>query len=143
MSDAWKIAGPGASITVRILTRENPDTKNVYRANWLTCELELDIQPFTGRFKTSFTTQEFFKFWTGLRMMLSSLQGDAVFGSGDEALQVTIRIEKTGRALVTATTRVHAQSKTTVSFSFETDQTHLGETGKELEAVISQYPIIV
>jgi len=141
MSLAWKIAGQGASITVNIVTRESPDTKNLYRANGLTCDVELDVPPFTGRFKASYTTQEFFRFWTGLRMTLSSSKGDAVFGSDVDALQVTVGIEATGRALVKGITR--AQSKTTVSFSFESDQTHLNKTCKELEAVITQYPIIV
>jgi hypothetical protein len=143
MSLEWKIAGQGASITVNILTRESPDMKNVYRGNWLTCEVDLDVQPFTGRFKASYTTQEFFKFWTRLRMVLSSSKGEAVFGSDEDSLQVTVSIEATGRGLVKGTTRVHPQSKTTVSFSFETDQAFLNKTCKELEAVITQYPIIV
>jgi len=141
MSLAWKIAGQGASISVNIITRESPDTKNVYRANWLACEVELTVPPMTGRFKASYTTQEFFKFWTGLSTVLSSSKGEAVFGSGEDALQITVGIDATGRALVKGITR--AQSKTTVSFSFESDQTHLNKTCKELEAVITQYPIIV
>jgi len=143
MSLAWKIAGQGASITVNIITRESPDTKNVYRANGLTCEVELDVPPFTGRFKASYTTQEFFRFWTGLSMVLSSSKGEAVFGSDEDTFQVTVSIEARDRGLVKGTTRVHAQSKTTVSFSFETDQTYLNKTCKDLEAVITQYPIIV
>jgi hypothetical protein len=141
MSIAWKIAGQAASITVNIITRESPETKNVYRANSLTCEVELDVPPFTGGFKASYTTQEFFKFWTGLSMVLSSSKGEAVFGSEENALQIAVGIDATGRGLVKGTTR--AQSKTTVSFSFETDQTALSKTCKELEAVITQFPIIV
>ena len=128
MSLAWKIAGQGASITVKIITRESPDTKNVYGGNWLTCEVELDVPPFTGRFKASYTTQEFFRFWTGLSMALSSSKGDVVFGSDVDALQVTVGIEATGRGLVKGITR--GQSKTTVSFSFESDQTYLNKTCK-------------
>jgi len=143
MSLAWKIAGQGASITVNIITRESPDTKNVYRANGLTCEVELDVPPFTGRFKAAYTTQEFFRFWTGLSMVLSSSKGEAVFGSDEDAFQVTVGIEAKGRGLVKGTTRVDAQSKTTVTFSFDTDQAHLNKTCKEIEAVITQYPIIV
>jgi len=143
MSLAWKIAGQGASITVNIITRENPDTKNVYGGNRLACEVELAVPPFTGRFKASYTTQEFFKFWTGIRTVLSSSKGEAVFGSDEDALQMTVSIEATGRGLVKGTTRVHDRSHPTVSFSFESDPTDLSKACKELEAVISQYPIVV
>lgn len=143
MSIAWKIAGQGASMKVNIIARESPDTKNVYRANGLTCEVELAVPPFTGRIKAAYTTQEFFRFWTGLSMVLSSSKGEAVFGADEDALQVTVSIEGKGRGLVKGTTRVDAQTKTTVSFSFETDQTYLNKTCKELEAVITQFPIIV
>jgi hypothetical protein len=143
MSLAWKIAGPGASITFNIITRESPDMKNVYRGNWLTCEVELALPPMTGRFKASYTTQELFKFWTGLSMVLSSSKGEAGFGSDEDALQMTVNIEAPGRALVKGTTRVHDRPHPTVSFSFEIDPAALSKTCKELEAVISQYPIIV
>ena len=143
MSIAWKIAGQGASITVNIITRENPDTKNVYGGNRLACEVGLDVPPFTGQFNASYTTQEFFKFWTGLSMVLSSSKGEAVFGSVDDPLQVTIGIEPSGRAVVKTTARGHGPGNPTVSFSFESDQRYLSKTCKELEEVISQYPIIV
>jgi hypothetical protein len=143
MSIAWKIAGAGASITVNIISRENPDMKNVYRGNWLTCEVELAVPPFTGQFKASYTTQELFKFWTGLSMVLSSSKGDAVFASDEDVLQITVSIDPTGRGLVKGTTRVHDRSNPTVTFSFESDATDLNKTCKELEAVITQFPIIV
>ena len=143
MSIAWKIAGQEASITVNIITRENPDTKNVYGGNRLACEVELAVQPFTGQFNASYTTQEFFKFWTGLSTVLSSSKGDAVFGSVDDPLQITISIEPSGRAVVKTTARGRDPGKPTVSFSFESDQRYLSKTCKELEAVIAQYPIVV
>jgi len=143
MSIAWKIAGQGASVTVNIISRENPDMKNVYRGNWLTCEVELAVPPFTGRFNASYTTQDLFKFWTGLSMVLSSSKGEAVFGPDEGPLEITVSIEAKGRALVKGTTRAQDRSNPTVSFSFESDPAALGKTCKELEAVITQFPIIV
>jgi hypothetical protein len=143
MSIAWKIAGQGASITVNIITRESPVMKNVYSGNWLTCEVELAVTPVTGRFKASYTTQAFFKFWTGLNMILSSSKGEAVCGSDEDPLQMTVSIDPTGRGLIKGTTRLHDRSYPTVSFSFESDPSALNKTCKELEAVITQFPIIV
>jgi hypothetical protein len=88
--------------------------------------------------------QSCLRFFDDLNEALHSLRGTAVFITLESGLKLEITFKAAGHADVFGTLQSQlavAPSRTTLDFSFETDQSFLSQTVEGLRAVIQQFPV--
>ena len=141
MSLKLPINGHGASISIEVSGYERPSAQNVHDANWLKCSVALNLGYFTADYLATFETSDFVRFRDGLKIVLSTMSGAASFVTCEGALNCTIEMAPTGTARIKGVAQVHAHTTATLSFSFETDQSFLAETLREVEGVIREFPM--
>lgn len=142
MSFVMEISGQGARLTVEVLGYENPSAQNASDANWLSCNVAIKVLESTvlANFPASFTTYDFIQFRQELSTILSNLRGSATFVTDEEALRLSVEIGSTGVARVDGVACVRGGPETTLSFSFDSDQSYLSQTVNGLEAIVVHFP---
>ena len=141
MSVNVEVAGEAAHVRIEVIGYENPAAENLSDANWLTCRVEVRVRGFEGRVDASFTTQEFAAFSRSLRSAVSDLKGEATFETDEDALRLDVKFNTTGKAAVTGTLHEPDRPRTTLTFSFESDQTFMRRTVDALNEVTRQFPV--
>jgi hypothetical protein len=141
MSNSIEIKGQGAGLTVMISGYERPDAENVHDANWLRCAASVAVREFSCKLEAAFTTYDFAEFEAQLDNVLSALKGKASFVTDEKALGLDVEFRNTGLAVVSGVVQVRGLPKAALSFSFETDQTFLRQTHRELRAAVQSFPV--
>jgi hypothetical protein len=108
---------------IEVLGYENPSAQHTSDANWLTCRVEIHVRSFSGEVDAAFTTQDFVEFARSLRFAVADVKGTAVFETDENALQLRVEFGHTGTARVSGTLREADRPQTSLTFSFESDQT--------------------
>ena len=140
MSVNVEIAGQAAHVGIEVLGYENPAAENVSDANWLTCRIEVRVRGFEGHIDAAFTTQDFAAFSRSLRSAVSDMKGEAAFETDEDALRLDVKFNTTGSVSVTGVLREPDRPRTSLAFSFESDQTFMRRTNNALEEVTHQFP---
>lgn len=135
------IKGSGGSILIEVLGYERPTESGGSDANWVNCRVDLSVIPFRGQYNASFTTQDFVDFHKELDAIVCGTISKAAFIGDEQSLSFEIEIGARGAAVVTGEACLLGQPKVAVKFSFETDQSYLQGSLKELAEVIKQYPV--
>jgi hypothetical protein len=143
MSLHASIKGHGASILIEVSGYERPATQDAYDANWLKCHVAINLGYFTGEYPAAFMTSDFVRFRDDLKKILSTMDGLASFETCEEALNCTIEMRGSGTARIQGGAQVQQSIAATLSFSFESDQSFVTQTMREVEAIIAQYPVRV
>jgi hypothetical protein len=143
MSPQVSIKGHGASISIEASGYERPIAQNVDDANWLKCRVTVNLGYFTGEYPGAFETSDFVRFRDGLEKILSTMGGMASFETCEEALNCTIEMRGSGTARIKGKAQIHQNVAATLSFSFESDQSFIAQTLREVEAIIAEYPVRV
>jgi len=89
-------------------------------------------------------TDDFVQFLAELDDALRLLKGTAVFATLEEGLKLEIIFKTAGHVDVFGSVRSQASfvpTRTTLSFSFESDQSFLSQTVDGLKAVVRQFPV--
>jgi hypothetical protein len=141
MSLQVSINGHGASISIEVSGYERLSAQDVSDANWLKCRVAVNLGCFTGDYPTAFETSDFVRFRDGLKTVLSATSGSASFLTCEEALSCTIEMKKNGTARIKGVAQAHGHTTSVLSFSFESDQSFLAKTLRELESVAEQFPV--
>ncbi len=84
-------------------------------------------------------TQDFSGFLEELRSVVSTLRGKAEFRALEDNLSVTIEMHKTGQCRLGGVL-TDRPGDTTLSFTFDSDQTYLSAALETLEEVVTRYP---
>lgn len=135
------IAGSGGSVTIEVIGYESPDAGNDSDANWLRSTVRVSVGPFAGDIEGSLTTQDFAYFERELSEMLRTLQGKATFQTDEDWLRVEVGMGSRGTATVSGVVKAESGSQASLRFSFETDQSYLGETKRALSEVANEFPV--
>ena len=135
------IAGSGGSISIEVIGYESPDAGNHSDANWLRSTVRVSVGPFAGDIEGSLTTQDFAYFERELSEMLRTLQGKATFQTDEDWLRVEVGMGSRGTATVSGVVKAESGSQASLRFSFETDQSYLGETKRALSEVANEFPV--
>ncbi|MBM5811370.1 MAG: hypothetical protein FJ191_05310 [Gammaproteobacteria bacterium] len=135
------IAGTGGSITIKVIGYENPAAGNDSDANWLRSTVRVSVGPFAGDIDGSLTTQDFAYFERELSEVLRTLQGQATFQTDEDWLRFEVGMGSRGTATVSGVVKAGGGSHASLRFSFETDQSFLGETNRALGAVAKDFPV--
>lgn len=140
MSVHVEIVGQAARLRIEVLGYENPSPQTPSDANWLSCRIEVVVGGFEGRVGASLTAQDFVVFHQALRSSVDALRKGAVFETDEDALRLNVEMRATGTAVITGILHDWGRA-TSLSFSFESDQTYLRQTVGMLGKVIRQYPV--
>jgi hypothetical protein len=141
LADSIEITGPGASVTIGVAGYENPVAVNPSDANWLSCTVLLQIGAFSGSLAASFTTHDFARLFGQFQAALSTLEGDVSFLTDEDMLRLNLKFEKTGLVQISGMAQEFGQGKAALTFSFETDQSFLTQTCRQLEKVTKKFPV--
>jgi hypothetical protein len=142
MPEQISICVDAGRLTIQVLGYENPAAENEDDANWLSCRLVLTVGPFHADLAVSFTTCDFPDFLRELKSAYTQLSGAASFQTLEDAVRLDIRVEPSGKAQVSGIVQVANEAQAALSFSYGSDQSFLGQTLQELEAVVQQFPTL-
>ncbi len=135
-----EVAGPGARCTIDVQGYENPAGQNVSDANWLSCRAAVRVGSFSAECPAAFSTQDFIEFYRGLCAVLRQAGGTACFQTDEEILSLSLDVKRTGTATISGALRLSGNPGAVLSFTFESDQTFLADTQRQLEALTRAFP---
>jgi hypothetical protein len=144
MTKTVEIRGHSGHIKIEVQGYERPEATDDDDANWLVASCNVVVGEFTCILRLSLVTSDFVQFLAQLEKAVGSLSGNATFATLEEGLQVEINFNCAGHADLFGRARsrislVPKQSE--LSFSFETDQSFLAQTLRELKGIVAQFPI--
>jgi len=142
MSDTINIRGHNARVTITIIGYERPDAADESDANWLSAEITCDAGDFTGSVATSLTTHEITALRDDLRRAMDALTGTVTFSPDEEALVLNLKFHVTGEASISGALQRRGEVSVALRFAFDSDQTFLTETLRELDAACNRSPIV-
>jgi tetratricopeptide (TPR) repeat protein len=97
--------------------------------------------PFSGSFRGNLTTYEFAKLRGQLAEAVERLSGRWTFESTESDIVLAVEFSPRGTATVSGLLRPNGSERTTLSFNFETDQTMLSETVRQLGELVVRLPV--
>ena len=136
------IAGEGCSLVLRVSGYERPQEQTGADANWLNAEVELRASTtgtFHARHNVALRTEQIVEFRDQLSSLLEALTGEAVLEHLEAQVGCTIKL-KNGVGELEAFVREEIGAELRVS-SARTDQSYLQETLRQMDSIVSAYPV--
>ena len=129
-------------VVITVLGREHPSAQDFDDGNWLVARVAVAAGAWSGECRASLRSEEFAALLAGVRELERTLRGEAAFAPLEPWL--TLRLEGDGLGHVTVSGRADDDVAigNKLHFHFELDQTYLGPLIKDLEAVMTEYPVI-
>jgi hypothetical protein len=144
MAKTMEIGGHGGHIKIDVRGYERPETSDEDDANWLVARCNVTVGEFSCILKLSLVTRDFAEFLAQLEKAVDSLNGAATFTTLEEGLHLEIKFNHAGHADLFGRARSQTSlvpDQSVLSFSFETDQSFLARTVRELKGIVKQFPI--
>lgn len=135
-----EVAGHGSSVTIQVEGFERPEALDESDANWLSATVIARIGTFTANVTASITTSDLARFANALQSTLDNLSGEAVFDPEEEALRIAITFLPNGGARVYGQVRSQRPREACLTFDFDSDQSFLTATLRDLNALATSYP---
>ncbi|HYB61554.1 MAG TPA: hypothetical protein VEH50_08755 [Methylomirabilota bacterium] len=143
MSKAMEIRGHGGRVRIEVYKYERQETSNLDDSNWVVTQCTVNVGEFSCVLNLSLVTSDFVRFAAQLEEGVRSLQGSAEFTTLEEGIRLEVTFTSAGHAHLIGRARSQVAlvpDQTTLSFSFETDQSFLAQTLQELKGVMEQFP---
>jgi len=140
VSEEIRIGSKQGSILIEVDGYERPSAEDYDDANWLKCTVAVNAGAFDGNFKTTFTTHDFVVLHERVEHQLAEMSGDITFENTEGDLTLNINMDKRGAALMSGTVHPHKYLEASLRFEFESDQSYLEQTRRQIQAVIRKYP---
>lgn len=140
MAEQIKFVCDQGGLTIEVYGYERPDTEDQDDANWLKCEVGIKAGPFSGAFKSAFTTYDLIALAERLKSSLAALSGTVSFQNTEHDIMLEIGFDKRGAASINGTAQPHRSLEASLAFRFDTDQSCLTQTLHQLEAVLRRFP---
>jgi hypothetical protein len=144
MAKTMEIRGHGGRIKIDVQGYERPDTSDGDDANWLAAQCNVVAGEFSCTLNLSLVTRDFAGFLMQLEKAVDSLNGTAAFTTLEEGLQIEVKFNHAGHADLFGRARSQTSlvpEQSVLSFSFETDQSFLAQTVRDLHGIVTQFPI--
>ena len=145
LKNTVRIRGNGGNVVqIDISGYERPDAVDEYDANWLRARCSVALTEFSAVLSLSVLAQDFVRFTDELEQAVQLLKGTATFSTVECGLGIEIKFTTGGHADVFGSVRSQISfvpDQSVLSFSFETDQSFLTPTVRELKAIISRFPV--
>lgn len=128
-------------IEIDVLGYERAPVGEFYDDNWLTVTVKVSAGGFRGNIGAAILTSELKKFSDELHPLFQKLNGAAEFVTLEE--QLRLKLEGDGKGHIRLEGDVHDRAGigNRLSFSLQFDQTSLGASIRELEAVLTKFPV--
>lgn len=128
-------------IEVDVLRYEREPVGEYHDDNWLTVKIQVCAGDFRGKTDAAILTAELLGFMTQLRALYDTLAGSAEFTTLEE--QLKLRLSGDGKGHVELVGEVSDQPGigNQLHFTLHFDQSQLGASIRELERVISEFPV--
>ena len=141
MADLIEIRGDGANIALEIAEFERPNSANVDDANWLVGQLTITLKYFSCQMPISLGVLDLAQLQSELQSCLKILGGTARLRPLEPVLQLDLAFDRRGHVTVSGFAQTLGPRKTTLSFSFDSDQSYLTEADRQLRRVLLNFPI--
>lgn len=128
-------------MVIKVSGYENPAALNTSDANWLSCTVALKIGDFSGNLVASFTTHDFVRFSGAMQTALATLSGVVSFLTDEDMLRLSLKFAKSGRVNISGVAQDFGPPKATFTFSFESDQSFLTQTFRQIDKVTRSFPV--
>jgi hypothetical protein len=143
MAKTMEIGGHGGHIKIDVQGYQRPETSDEDDANWLVARCKVTVGEFSCTLKLSLATRDFAEFLVQLDKAVDSLNGTATFTTLEDGLHIEIRFNRAGHADLFG--RVRSQTalipdQSVPSFSFQTGQSFLAQTVRELKGIVTKFP---
>jgi hypothetical protein len=102
------------------------------------------VAEFSAVLGLALVTHDFARFADELEQAVQVLKGTATFSTVEAGLAIEIKFTTAGHAEVFGSARSQTSNGPDVSmlsFSFETDQSFLAHTVRDLKAIVSRFPV--
>ena len=102
------------------------------------------VGEFSAVLSLALVTHDFARFAGELEQTVQLLKGTASFSTAEAGLAIEIRFTTAGHAEVFGSARSQRSivpDVSELSFSFETDQSFLAHTVRELKTIVSRFPV--
>jgi hypothetical protein len=144
LTSTVQIRGDGNVIQIEVFGYERPDANDKYDANWLRARCSVAVAEFSTVLRLALVTHDFARFAGELEQAVQLLKGTATFSTVEAGLAIEIKFTTAGHAEVFGSARSQtsfAPDQSVLSFSFETDQSFLAQTVRELKIIMSRFPV--
>jgi hypothetical protein len=128
-------------IEIDILRYECTPVGDYYDDNWLTSEIRVDAGGFRGRVDASILTNELVEFLKQLRILHDTLGGTAQFVTLEEQLHLLLTGDGKGHIDLVGDVADQPGIGNRLHFTFQFDQSQLGTSIREIEGVVSDFPV--
>jgi hypothetical protein len=144
MPKTVEIGGNGGHVGIEVYNYERSGAADEDDANWLKAKCSVAVGEFSCVVGLSLVTHDFVQFLTQLEEAVRQLKGTAVFATLEEGLELEINFKSAGQADLFGRARSQTSllpKQTVLSFSFETDQSFLAQTLRELKELVRQFAV--
>lgn len=138
----FQLIGDETTIEVDVLNRNYPNSSDYWDANWVTSKINIKIPGYLVSYDADLRTDELRDFAKEIKLMSKLLKGKATLKNLDNYLQIECEMNKTGKIIWIAETCYPAGDGAVLKFEFESDQSFLADLIKEMENVLSTFPVI-
>jgi hypothetical protein len=135
------IIGEDTQIEIEVIRRKYPNATDYWDINWVDCTVSVNIPGYKAHFSADLTTNEIRDFYSELIRMETNLKGQAKLNNLDGYLDVEGEMNNTGRIIWSAELCYPAGYGAKLSFDFEADQSFLKELIKQLEQILTVFPV--
>ena len=144
LTNTFQIRGHGNIIQIEVFGYERPDANDEDDANCLRARCSVTVAEFSAVLSLALVTHDFARFTDELEQAVQLLKGTATFSTVEEGLAIEIKFTTAGHAEVFGSARSQTSNVPDVSvlsFSFETDQSFLAHTVRQLKTIVSRFSV--
>lgn len=140
MGDTLKLKGnDGNWISIAFLHYEQKDAPHKDDQSWISGEISIYANPFSGKFKASFRAGGLKTFLRDLQNLYDGKISEVSFANIEGDLSLDLEADNRG-SIVIGGIAGPAISSIILSFGMESDQTFLKESISELKEIVKKYP---
>ena len=142
-SEVQLVIGRQAADHVRIrpVCRERPNSTDYWDGNWLDVEVAIQSGTFRGNYRANLRTDELASLLEGLVGLSDNLSGEAALQSMEQWIRLQLAGDGKGHFHVSGDVRDQSGTGNRLTFEFEIDQTELAPIVRDLEAILSEFPV--
>ena len=138
----FRLLGDDTIIELDVLYRNYPDSSDYWDVNWITSKINIKIPGYHVNFDANLRTDELKDFVNEIKLMTKHLKGKATLSNMETFIQIEGEMDKLGKIMWIAETCYPAGYGAVLKFEFESDQSFLNILIRELEEILTSYPVI-
>lgn len=136
------LLGERTNIEIDVLHRNFPDSTDYWDVNCVKSKIKIEIPGYLVCFNAELRTDELRDFVNELKLMKRFLQGKASLKNLDSYFQFDCEMDKLGNIMWTGETCYPAGYGAVLTFEFASDQTFLNTLIKELDEILTVFPVV-